>query len=428
MSGMAAAAAWSETLDELVGGLNSFYSAVGRQRALRYVRGLLAPLERKNGWQLAEAAGDASPAAMQDFLARIRWDADSVRDDLQAYVIEHLGDPDGVLVLGETGFLKKGTHSVGVKRQYSGTAGRIENCQVGVFLGYAGRRGRVLVDRALYLPEEWAGDDDRRWAAGVPEAVAFATKPKLGRAMLERAVAAGLPGRWVAADSVYGGDYALRLWLEHQPLGYVLAVTSKQRAPLGFDTVKERAARFAAADWQRLSAGDGAKGPRRYDWAYRSYPSLRAGWCRGLLVRRSLAEPNKLTYYLTFAPEGTPAATLVRVAGSRWIIEACFEAAKGEVGLDHYEVRSWTGWHRHVTLAMLALAFLTVVRSAAIGGRGSSRPGRRPSALDRARDPHPPGNLGRPVSRSSLRRDRLVSLAKTPSATRPPSPLETPNL
>ena len=268
MTGMTEAAEWSDALEGLVGGLKSFYRAAGRQRALRYVRGLLAPLERKNGWQLAEAAGDCSPAAMQDFLARTRWDADTVRDDLQAYVIEQLSDDEAVLVLDETGFVKKGTRSVGVKRQHSGTAGRIENCQIGVFLGYASRRGRVLVDRALYLPEDWAGNDERRRMAGVPDAVGFATKPKLGRAMLERAVAAGLPCRWVTADSVYGGDYALRLWLERQPLGYVLAVTSQQRAPMGFDTVKERATGFTATDWQRLSAGDGAKGPRlRYSVA-----------------------------------------------------------------------------------------------------------------------------------------------------------------
>ena len=427
MTGMTEAAEWSDALEGLVGGLKSFYSAAGRQRALRYVQGLLAPLERKNGWQLAEAVGDSSPAAMQDFLARTRWDADAVRDDLQAYVIEQLSDDEAVLVLDETGFIKKGDRSVGVKRQYSGTAGRIENCQIGVFLGYASRRGRVLVDRALYLPEDWAGSDERRRMAGVPDTVGFATKPKLGRAMLERAVAAGLPCRWVAADSVYGGDYALRLWLERQPLGYVLAVTSKQRAPMGFDTVKERATGFTATDWQRLSAGDGAKGPRLYDWAHKTYASLREGWCRGLLVRRSIAEPDKLTYYLTFAPEGTPVATLVRVAGSRWTIESCFEAAKGEVGLDQYEVRSWTGWYRHVTLVMLALAFLTVVRTAVIGGREPSRPHRRPSASDRARDPHPPGCLGRPATRPTHRRYRLVHLAKTTSTAGPPSPLETPN-
>jgi SRSO17 transposase len=249
-------------------------------------------------------------------------------------------------------------------------------CQVAVFL--SGRRvprlrqpsWRALIDRALYLPEEWAADDERRMRAGVPADVAFATKPKLGRALLERAVAAGVPCAWVAADSVYGGDYALRLWLERQPLGYVLAVTSKQRAPSGFDSVKIRTTTcFGADDWRRLSAGEGAKGPRLYDWAYKEYPSLQPGWNRGLLVRRSIAEPDKLTYYLTFAPENTPLSTLVSVAGTRWTIESCFEAAKSEVGLDQYEVRTWTAWHRHVTLAMLALAFLTVVRAAAIGGR-----------------------------------------------------------
>jgi SRSO17 transposase len=350
-----------------------------------------------------------------------------VRDDLQDYVVEHLGDEAAVLVLDETGFVKKGTYSVGVKRQYSGTAGRIENCQVAVFLGYASCHGRALIDRALYLPVEWATDDERRWKAGVPETVTFATKPKLGRAMLERAVAAGVPCAWVTADSVYGGDYASRLWLERQPIGYVLAVTSKQRAPSGFDTVKERAAAcFGTGDWQRLSAGDGAKGPRLYDWAYREYPSLQPGWNRGLLVRRSIAEPDKLTYYLTFAPEDTPVGTLVSVAGTRWTIESCFEAAKGEVGLDQYEVRTWTAWHRHVTLAMLALAFLTVVRAAAIGGTGDWRSSGRPSAAHRTGDPHPSRQSRRPLRTGSCRRYRLVALATTTSATRSPLPLETP--
>jgi SRSO17 transposase len=330
-----------------------------------------------------------------------------------------------VLVLDETGFVKKGTRSVGVQRQYSGTAGRIENCQVAVFLGYASRHGRALIDRTLYLPEDWAKDDERRRVAGVPEGVSFATKPKLGRAMLERAVAAGVPGAWVTADSVYGGDYALRLWLERQPLGYVVAVTSRQRAPAGFDTVKERAAAcFGAGDWQRRSAGDGAKGPRRYDWAYKSYPSLRAGSSRGLLVRRSIAEPDSLTYYLTFAPEGTPLAVLVRVAGTRWTTESCFEAAKSEVGLDQYEVRTWTAWHRHVTLAMLALAFLTVVRAAAIGGRGHHGPHGRPPAAHRPGDPHPARQPGRPPAPRSHRHHRLVALAQAPSAAGSPLTLE----
>jgi SRSO17 transposase len=417
---------WAGALEKLVSGLASrFFREAGVRRALSYLRGLLAPLERKNGWQLAEAAGDVSPAAMQDFLTRTRWDAEAVRDDLQDYVVEHLGDQAAVLVLDESGFLKKGTCSVGVKRQYSGTAGRIENCQVAVFLGYASRHGRALIDRALYLPEEWAADDERRRVAGVPEDVAFATKPKLGRAMLERAVAAGVPCAWVAADSVYGGDYALRLWLERQPLGYVLAVTSKQQAPSGFDSVKIRTTKcFGPDDWQRLSAGKGAKGPRLYDWAYRDYPSLQPGWNRGLLVRRSIAEPDKLTYYLTFAPENTPVATLVHVAGTRWTIESCFEAAKSEVGLDQYEVRTWTAWHRHVTLAMLALAFLTVVRAAAIGGTGNRRSPGRPPAAHRPGDPYPARQPRRPAKPRPRRHDRLVTLAKTPSAARSPQPLE----
>jgi SRSO17 transposase len=418
---------WAGALEQLVAGLAPrFFREAGWRRALNYLRGLLAPLERKNGWQLAEAAGDISPAAMQDFLTRTRWDADAVRDDLQDYVVEHLGDEKAVLVLDETGFVKKGTHSVGVKRQYSGTAGRIENCQVAVFLGYASRQGRALIDRALYLPEEWTADEERRRVAGVPEDVAFATKPKLGRALLEHAVAAGVPCAWVAADSVYGGDYALRLWLERQPIGYVLAVTSKQRAPSGFDSVKIRTqACFGAKDWRRLSAGEGAKGPRLYDWAYKDYPSLQPGWKRGLLVRRSIAEPDKLTYYLTFAPDGTPLGTLVSVAGTRWTIESCFEAAKSEVGLDQYEVRTWTAWHRHVTLAMLALAFLTVVRAAAIGGSGGPRsPGRSPAA-HRPGDPPATRQSRRPAAARSRHRYGLVTLAKAPSTARPTQPLET---
>jgi SRSO17 transposase len=230
----------------------------------------------------------------------------------------------------------------------------------------------------------------------------------------------------VAADSVYGGDYALRLWLERQPIGYVVAVTSKQRAPSGFDSVKIRTrACFGADDWRRLSAGEGAKGPRLYDWAYKDYPSLQPGWNRGLLVRRSIAEPDKLTYYLTFAPEDTPISTLVSVAGTRWTIESCFEAAKSEVGLDQYEVRTWTAWHRHVTLAMLALAFLTVVRAAAIGGTGHRRSSGRSPAPHRSGDPLAARQSRRLAASRSRRRYRLVTLAKAPSAARTPQSLET---
>ncbi|WP_209774090.1 IS701 family transposase, partial [Azospirillum rugosum] len=351
---------WEVALDALMGRLGSRFCRVeARQRARSYVAGLLAPLERKNGWHLAEAAGDASPDSVQDFLARMRWDADAVRDDLRAYVVEHLGDPQAVLVLDETGFVKKGMRSVGVQRQYSGTAGRIENCQIGVFLGYAGRHGHALIDRALYLPQSWAGDEGRRRLAWVPEGVAFATKPKMGAAMLDRALDAGVPCAWVAADSVYGADSALRQALVRRRIGYVLAVTSGQRLFPG--TVRDWVEEVPADGWHRLGAGHGSKGPRLYDWAHLPFRGAPEGWDKGLLIRRRLADGD-LTFYFTFAPSGTPLKELVRVAGTRWTIESAFELAKGEVGLDHYEVRSWTGWHRHITLAMLALAFLTVVR------------------------------------------------------------------
>jgi SRSO17 transposase len=347
-----------------------------------------------------------------------------VRDDLRAYVVEHLGDADAVMALDETGFIKKGEHSVGVQRQYSGTAGRIENCQVGVFLGYASRHGHALLDRALYLPKTWAGDEERRRIAWVPEDVSFATKPKLGIKMLERALDAGVPCAWVTGDCVYGGDSALRRFLEHRRVGYVLAVTSAQH--LGLVPVLDWVEDVPAGGWHRLSAGAGSKGPRLYDWAFLPFRgAVPEGWGKGLLIRRSLGEKQELAFYLTSAPPGTTLADLVRVAGTRWTIEECFEAAKGEVGLDQYEVRSWTGWHRHITLAMLALAYLTVLRKAAIGGRGPDQSGRRPAALDRARDPPPAVPPGHPKPRRSQRRYRLVALAKAAPAAGTAQPLET---
>jgi len=384
MATMDEAAAWAEDLEQLLARLGPRFGRVEvRRRAGAYLRGLLAPVERKNGWQLAEAAGDARPDGMQDFLARMRWDADAVRDDLRSYVVEHLGDPGAVLVLDETGFVKKGTKSAGVQRQYSGTAGRIENCQIGVFLAYASRHGRALIDRVLYLPESWAGDAGRREEAGVPTEIVFATKPKLGRAMLERAFAAGVPCIWVTGDSVYGADHSLRRAVEKSGRGYVLAVTSGQH--LGLKPVADWLEDVPGRAWKRLSAGDGAKGPRLYDWVWLPYRSDTArGWKRGLLIRRQIAKPDEFTFYLTLSPEGSTLADLVRVAGTRWTIEACFEAAKGETGLDQYEVRSWTGWHRHVTFAMLAHAYLAVLRRAAIGGRGEPRPRGRTPAPHRA--------------------------------------------
>jgi SRSO17 transposase len=359
---------WADGLQQLADRLAPHFArSEPRQRALAYLCGLLAPIERKNGWQLAEAAGDRSPDGVQEFLSRVRWDAEAVRDDLRDYVVEHLGEPQATLVLDETGFLKKGTKSVGVQRQYSGTAGRIENCQIGVFLAYISRRGQAFIDRALYLPESWAEDRARRAEAGVPETITFRTKPELGRIMLERAFAAGVPCAWVVGDSVYGRDHRLRRSIAQHGRGYVLEVSSAQR--LGFKRVADWAAEFAPGAWQRLSAGEGAKGPRLYDWAYRSFAGAAPGWRQGLLVRRSLSKADELAFYLTYAPETCGLVDLVRVAGQRWTIEVCFEAAKGEVGLDQYEVRRWSGWHRHITLALLAHAYLAVIRSRVGGGK-----------------------------------------------------------
>jgi SRSO17 transposase len=379
---------WADQLDDLCTRIAPRFGRIEpRRRARAYLQGLLSPLERKNGWHLAEAAGDASPDGVQDFLSRMHWDADAVRDDLCAYVVEHLGDPDAVLVLDETGFLKKGSKSVGVKRQYSGTAGRIENSQIGVFLAYASRQGHAVIDRALYLPETWACNGARRAEAGVPESVGFTTKPKLGQAMLKRAFAAGVPCRWVVGDCVYGADSQTRRLIEAHGRGYVLAVTSAQR--LGLKPVEDWLEDVPAKGWRRLSAGDGAKGPRLYDWAYLPYGIPPAGWKAGLLIRRKKGRPHQFTFDLTWAPADTPLSTLVRVVGLRWTIESCFEEAKGETGLDEYEVRSWTGWHRHVTLSMLAHAYLTVVRQHAIRGRSPHKARQGAVAAHRAGSPTP---------------------------------------
>lgn len=334
-----------------------------QERALDYVIGLLCPLPRKNGWQLAEAAAHVTPYNIQYLIDRASWDADVVRDDLTDYLVEELGESDGVLVVDETGFLKKGRHSVGVQRQYSGTAGRIENCQVGVFLSYASRRGRALMDRELYLPREWAEDLARRGAAKVPEEVVFATKPQLAQRMIERAIMAQVPFAWITGDEVYGDNRSLRVWLEQQGRHFVLAVACNQYVwpnVNGEATVEQLGAGVQAQEWTRLSAGDGAKGPRLYDWVRIPLLSWQMPGERWLLLRRSLSDA-KLAYYVCYVPSGTDLQTMVRVAGTRWTVEECFEAAKGEVGLDQYEVRSWHGWYRHITLAMLAHAYLTVL-------------------------------------------------------------------
>jgi SRSO17 transposase len=356
---------WRVLFDELmclVAG--RFGRAEPRCAAREFVAGLLSPLERKNCWWLAEQAGHGDPQAMQRLLRTAAWDADKVRDDLRGFVAGQLGDPAGVLICDETGFLKKGAGSVGVQRQYSGTAGRIENCQVGVFLSYASPRGRALIDRRVYLPRSWTDDPPRCAAAGVPADTQFATKPELALDMITDAVTAKVPAAWVASDEVYGDNGAFRAKVAELGLGYVLAVSCDHRIP-AFPGGKRRlradhiAAALPAHCWHRISAGTGSKGPRWYDWAWAS--AHQNG--HSLLIRRSSA--GELAFYRCWSPAPVPLATLVHVAGMRWTVEESFQASKSQVGLDHYQVRSWTGWHRHITLAMLALAFLMASTAAA---------------------------------------------------------------
>lgn len=357
-------AAELEVVGERIG--RRFARSEPRQRVVGYLRGLLSDTERKNGWQLAEYLGEATPDGMQHLLARADWDADAVRDDLIGYVHEHLGDPGGVLIVDETGFVKKGTKSCGVARQYTGTAGRIENAQVGVFLAYAGVKGHSFLDRTLYLPKEWTDDRERCDAAGVPKDVGFATKPQLAERMIRRARRLGVRAAWVTGDTVYGHDGKFRRFLEENGQPYLLAVPSNQ--PL-FDgrfrsTVGIIADQFPARVWRRASAGAGSKGPRESDWAVEAFgPVDERGWQLWLVVRRHRERPDERAYFFAHGPAATRPAELIRVAGLRWRVEECLELSKGECGLDEYEVRSWIGWHRHVTLSLFALAVVAVIRS-----------------------------------------------------------------
>jgi SRSO17 transposase len=370
-------------LKERIG--SRFARSEPRERAIAYLRGLMSEIPRKNGWQLAERAGEMTPAGMQRLLNAAAWDGEGIRDDLRDYVVEGLGTPDAILVVDETGFLKKGKHSAGVKRQYSGTAGRIENCQIGVFLGYASHKGHALIDRALYLPQEWASDMTRRQEARVPETIKFNTKPELARQMLERAFDNNIPCAWATGDSIYGGDRRLRLWLEEQKRWFVLGIGRDEPLWSGFAQKRadEWITHLSAEDWQRLSCGDGAKGPRIYDWALLALPRLGQDpdTLHALLVRRSL-EDGELASFVVFAPADTSLQTLVRVAGQRWTIEECFEVGKDQVGLDEYEVRHWTAWYRHITLSMLALAFLTVTRAQAVEAERSKKRFGEPAATN----------------------------------------------
>ena len=365
-----------ETLEEelrlLMGKIEVCYADNrGREHAKKYITGLLSPVERKNGWQLAEARGDKTPYAIQQFLFRGRWSADELRDRLGGYVRERLGDEDATLIVDETGFLKKGKKSAGVMRQYSGTAGRVENCQVGVFLNYYTAKGFALMDRELYLPQEWMKEKDdeaaeRRLGAGIPKGTEFKTKPQMALEMLKRAHEAGTPFSWVTADSLYGDFGGISEWLESIAKGYALAVSGKAYVWQGERQRKvgEMLESLPEKGWRRISAGKGTKGERYYDWytCELNRPPLE-GWKKLLLVRRSVSDPGDMRAFICFCPEGAAVKKLVRVAGSRWTVEQSFEETKGEVGLDHYEMRSYEGWYKHITLACCAHALLAVIKN-----------------------------------------------------------------
>jgi len=377
---------WREALDEVKRFIAPAFKRVEqRATADAFLDGLLSRAERKTGWMLAEEAGHERPYRMQSLLGRSAWSADALCERVRRYVVDALGDGDGVLVVDETGFLKKGGHSVGVARQYSGTAGRVENCQVGVFAAYASRFGHALVDRRLYLPKAWAEDRDRRAAAKVPEAVGFATKPALARAMVAGILDDGMPCAFVLADSLYGSDYQFRRMLEDRGQAYVLAIRSNHvlRFLDEWRLVQTDPARLIgdleAQAWQALSAGEGAKGARLYDWVRLplTWPAA-DGFARWLLARRSLREPAAIAYYFAYAPADTTLADLAGAAGLRWTVEECFLRAKDDLGLDHCEARSWHGWHRHMSLVMAAAAFLARLsadsRRSAFGKRNETSP------------------------------------------------------
>jgi SRSO17 transposase len=355
-----------------------FGRAEVRQSAGAFIDGVLSGIARKTGWQLAEQAGLDQPYRMQSLLGRSCWDADALRDLVRHEVIACLGDRNGVLVVDETGFLKKGRHSVGVARQYSGTAGRVENCQVGVFLGYASRLGQALIDRRLYLPEAWAEDDARRSRVQIPDSVGFATKPQIACSMIVAALDAGVCCGWVLADALYGSDARLRRLLEARCQPYVLAVRSNH--PLRFLTegglVQTNPAELAnglpADAWSAHSTGNGSKRIGLYDWARIPLPwMVDAGFERWVLIRRNRQDSASYACFLVFAPAGSELAELAGAAVLRWTIEECFQRAKEELGLDHCEARSWHGWHRHVTLCMAAAAFLARLGCSTTTGRSN---------------------------------------------------------
>ena len=365
-------AEWSAELDRLHARIASrFTRSEPRRRARQYVSGLVAGLERTNGWTVAEQAGDVSPDGMQRLLRWADWDIDAVRDDVRDYVVEHLADPQAVLIVDDTGFLKKGVKSAGVARQYSGTAGRVENCQIGVFLAYRSAKGHALIDRQLYLPQAWTDDRGRCRGAGIDDEVAFTTKPQIAKAMLQRAFDAGVPVGWVTGDEAYGQVGYLRFWLEERDVAHVMATRRNDLVitTRGRDArVDELVAALPARSWSRISAGPGAHGPRDYDWAR---VPIRICWKAGrgywVLARRSIST-GEIAYYVCYGPRRSTLVRLAVIAGSRWAIEECFQQAKNTAGLDEYQVRDWRAWHAHITLSMAAHAWLVVARTLAAKG------------------------------------------------------------
>jgi SRSO17 transposase len=367
---------WAASLREVKGRMRPLFTQerVAASAGV-FLDGLLGQERRKTGWMRAEAAGDPGPWRQQAILGRGRWDAEALRDMVREYALEHLAADDAVLVVDETGFLKQGKASCGVARQYTGSAGKITNCQIGVFAAYVSRHGHAFIDRTLYLPQAWTSEPTRMAAAHVPPDTFFATKPALALAMIDRAIEAGVPFAWVTADTVYGTG-AVEMALRRAGKGYVLGVaatgqfTSWGAKPPVAGTAAEIAGALDPCAWQRLSAGAGSKGERLFDWAYLELADLEAAeynetlaglWTRGLLIRRNIADGD-LAFFTTWCPAGTPIAVLVSVEGRRWAIEDGFETAKNELGLDHNETRSWHGWHRHVSLVMLAFAMLAAIR------------------------------------------------------------------
>ncbi|MDR0305430.1 MAG: IS701 family transposase [Chitinispirillales bacterium] len=343
-----------------------FKSEAGIKNMQNYLRGLLGTVERKNGWQMSEYLGETTPYTLQQFLYRGAYNADELRDRLITYTSENIGETEGHLIIDETGFLKQGKCSCGVKRQYSGTAGRVENCQIGVFLTYAGTKGHNPIDRRLYMPQEWIDDTERREKAGVPEELTFQTKPQMALEMIQDATDSGIPYTWVSGDCVYGDYSAIREWLESKGKCYVMSVSGKAYVWQGNSqkSIGSILMSLPEEGWFEASCGDGSKGERLYDWLMIPInPGSLAGYKRTLLIRRSKSAPDELRAYICFAPEDTLKEKYAEVAGTRWTIETCFKESKSEVGLDQYEVRSYDGWYKHITLACIALAFLTVLSS-----------------------------------------------------------------